>query len=110
MWDLFKENGELIVAGTAGLFGLGKLWQKQADSEKRIVKLEENEAMTLSHCKDRQDLCHQVQMVQNAAIKEDIDELRASLREMKKCNDTQHENLLERGDKQHTEIMTHLLK
>jgi hypothetical protein len=110
MWNFVKDHGELIVAGTVGLFGLGKLWQKQADSEKRIVKLEESEPMTLSHCKDRQDLCHQVQIVQNSAIKEDINELRESLRDMKKCNDTQHDNLLERGDKQHTEIMTHLLK
>jgi hypothetical protein len=110
MWDFVKDHGELIVAGTASLFGLGKLWQKQSDSEKRIVKLEEDKPMTLSQCKDRQELRNQVQIVQNSAIKEDINELRESLRDMKKCNDTQHDNLLERGDKQHAEIMTHLLK
>ena len=110
MWDFVKDHGELIVAGTAGLLGLGKLWQKQTDSEKRIVKLEDNDPMTLSHCKDRQDSCHQVQIVQHAALKEDIQELRTSLRDMKKCNDLQHNNLLERGDNQHKEIMGRLLK
>jgi len=109
MSDFFKDHGEIIVAVILGLIGFGKVWQKNVDTEIRVKKIEDDESMSLQHCKERQSSCHMVQKAYHGNVEKDIEELREAFKAMKTCNDTQHNTIMSRSDTQHAEIMTHLL-
>ena len=115
MWEYISHYWGLIAGSVGLIFGFGKLYQKQLDSNKaqrglqeRIVALEENQVVTsecLEHRKESQKIHKETQLTNWRAI----ELLRTDLKELLKSNEAQHLAIMDKGEQRQQEIMSYLM-
>ncbi len=111
-----KDWWPVIITIALGLVGFGKISEKHDTTQKRVAEIKEEmddlkeaHPMTLTHCKERQESCHMISAAHQGNVEQDIEELRASFRSMKQCNDTQHSDIIKKIDVQHRDVINHIL-
>ena len=116
MWEFFRDHGAMLLFTVGALFGFGKMYQRQVDDrekqtelKERLIKLEEERGVTPAACIEHRDTCKLVQEMHYSSTKDDIEDLRVAFKDLKKCNDHQHQSIIERNDIQHNEIIKHLM-